>query len=427
MKQVDSLKTENKFKKTEIGKIPVDWEVVRLGEIGKIITGNTPSTKDKKYYNGKYMFVTPFDMGNFKYVVKTATTLTEEGINISRRLPCNTVMVTCIASIGKIGMAYEECCTNQQINSIICNKNTDPHFVYYMIHTKINALKALAGQTAVSIVKKSLFLKMSIPLPTFPEQKKIAEILSTADKAIEKINEIIEKSKELKKGLMQQLLTRGIGHKKFKKTRVGKIPAEWNIVKLSSIAEVTKLAGFEYSKYFEGYKNKGEIIVIRGSNIKGSKLDLSDIKTIPVKISESLERSKLHKNDLVFAYVGTIGPVALVEENNKYHLGPNTSKITPNEAMIYPKYLLQFFRSNLLRNEIQKYISVGAQPSLSMTKIRKFEIILPNNLSEQKKIAEILLSVDEEIEKEIKYKENIENIKMGLMQVLLTGKVRIKV
>jgi len=195
------------FKKTKIGEIPVDWEVVRLYEIGEIVTGSTPSTKNRAYYDGKYMFVTPFDMSDSKYVKKTATTLSEEGIRISRCLPPGAVMITCIASIGKTGMAAEECCTNQQINSIICGKNIDSHFVYYMMQTKINELKALAGQTAVPIVKKSLFSDIFVFIPSLHEQKKIAEILTSVDEQIEKENANKEKLEILKKGLMQVLLT----------------------------------------------------------------------------------------------------------------------------------------------------------------------------------------------------------------------------
>jgi len=196
-----------KFYKTTIGEIPVEWEIGQLKKIGKIIAGSTPGTKIKEYFNGEYMFVTPFDMGDFKYVKKTARMLSEEGMSVSRRLPKDTVMVTCIASIGKIGMASEECSANQQINSIICNNNVDARFIYYMMLYKVNFLKTLAGQTAVPIIKKSLFENVFIPLPPFHEQKRIAEIISSIDEEIEREIQEELKLEQLKKGLMQALLT----------------------------------------------------------------------------------------------------------------------------------------------------------------------------------------------------------------------------
>src|SRR5690625_1322654 len=102
------------------------------------------------------------------------------------------------------------------------------------------------------------------------------------------------------------------------------LPGKWRITKLGDISFVTKLAGFEYTKHFDSYKVNGEIIVIRGINITNNKLDTSDVKTIPKRVSDLLPRSKLNKGDLTFAYVGTIGPVFLIDQNNKYHLRPNT-------------------------------------------------------------------------------------------------------
>lgn len=205
----------------------------------------------------------------------------------------------------------------------------------------------------------------------------------------------------------------------YKKTEFGIIPNEWNVVKLGDYADITKLAGFEYTDYFNGYQDTGEIIVVRGTNIKNNVLDLSDVKTIPKSVSNQLQRSKLSKNDLVFAYVGTIGPVAIIDENEKYHLGPNTCRITSDECTIHHKFLYTYFASYLIQKEIDKHTSVSAQPSLSMTKIRSFRIITPP-LPEQHKIASILSKVDEHISQTETIIEKTEELKRGLMQQLLT-------
>lgn len=210
----------------------------------------------------------------------------------------------------------------------------------------------------------------------------------------------------------------------YKQTEIGVIPEEWDLKKLGDVADITKLAGFEYTNYFNSYKDGGEIIVIRGTNITQNKLDLTDIKTIPRLTSNKLPRSKLSKNDLVFAYVGTIGPVFLVDEDDAYHLGPNTSKITAQDC-ISPKFLFTYFTSRLIQNEIAEHTSIGAQPSLSMTKIRKFRIILPPTKSEQTAIATVLSDTDALIEKLEKLIAKKKAIKQGVMQQLLTGKKRL--
>jgi type I restriction enzyme S subunit len=203
----------------------------------------------------------------------------------------------------------------------------------------------------------------------------------------------------------------------FKQTEVGLIPEDWEVLKLGELAFVTKLAGFEYSLHFNSYKDEGEVIVLRGTNITNNKLDFSDVKTIPIETSNKLIRSKLFKNDLVFAYVGTIGPICLIEEDNRYHLGPNTAKISVN-SKVNSKYLLHYFTSTFISNEIFETTSVGAQPSLSMSKIRTFNITVPS-LAEQKAIATALSDVDEFINSLEQLIAKKKAIKQGAMQELL--------
>ena len=195
------------FKQTEIGKIPKEWEVVKIGEIGKIITGTTPSTKVKEYWGEGYLFVTPTDFSNNKYVYKTERSVTQRGVEKARIIPKDSVMVTCIASIGEVAMSSEECITNQQINSIVCGEKANPHYVYYVMKFRKNVLKKWAGITTSPIVKKSLFEEFPLPLPPLPEQQKIAEILSTVNKRLELLRNKKEKLTRIKKGLMNDLLT----------------------------------------------------------------------------------------------------------------------------------------------------------------------------------------------------------------------------
>ena len=207
---------------------------------------------------------------------------------------------------------------------------------------------------------------------------------------------------------------------KYKQTEIGLIPNDWEVKKLGNVSDITKLAGFEYSLHFNSYNDGGDIIVVRGTNITHNKMDLSDVKNIPASTSNKLQRSKLFKNDLVFAYVGTIGPIYLIEEDNKYHLGPNTSKITVNREL-FSKFAYHYFTSGLLKKEIIEHTSIGAQPSLSMSKIRSFRIIVPS-LAEQTAIANALSDGDALITGLEKLIAKKRNIKQGAMQQLLQPK-----
>ena len=183
---------------------------MKLGDVGEIITGGTPSTKIKEYYSNEgigYCWYSPSDLIDNRIIYNSKKKLTELGLRQVRKIPVNSIMVTCIGStIGKIGMTFNVSATNQQINSIICNKSNSEYIYYYLLFIR-DSIKKMAGRQAIPIVNKSLFSKLNIPIPTLTEQKQIADILTTVDEKIDNLqNQKIEFT-HLKKGLMQKLLT----------------------------------------------------------------------------------------------------------------------------------------------------------------------------------------------------------------------------
>jgi type I restriction enzyme S subunit len=139
----------HKFKDSPLGRIPEEWEVVRLGEVGEIITGSTPPTQNSEYYGDEYLFISAEDIQDKKYIENTTKKLTKLGMNIQRKIPPMSICVVCIGSIGKIAITKYECSTNQQINTIIPNlKIYDPEALYYFINFHIQSpLRIEAGKT----------------------------------------------------------------------------------------------------------------------------------------------------------------------------------------------------------------------------------------------------------------------------------------
>ena len=183
------------------------WVVCKISEIGKVITGTTPSRTVAEYWNGKHSWVSAQDFQT-KYITRTAETVTDLGKSVCRFVPPGTVLVTCIASIGLNAITRCACATNQQINAIVCNPEYDEEFVYYLICFNKNKLLQLAGQTAVPIVSKNQFEDMELYVPpTFEEQNRIGEILAAIDLEIESLEKELRKYRQLKQGMMQQLLT----------------------------------------------------------------------------------------------------------------------------------------------------------------------------------------------------------------------------
>lgn len=160
-------------------------------------------------------------------------------------------------------------------------------------------------------------------------------------------------------------------------------------MKLGDIADVTKLAGFEFTNYVR-YSNSGSIIALRGLNVKNGILVLDDVKYIDGSDFSKLNRSKLMINDMLFTYVGTVGQVALVDKNDTYYLAPNVARIRFNDCGVNPKFALHYFQSGqFIKVQMRRLMAESSMKNLTMEKIRKFLLPVPP-LSEQQRIVSIL-------------------------------------
>ena len=182
---------------------------------------------------------------------------------------------------------------------------------------------------------------------------------------------------------------------------------EWKEYKLGEISNITKLAGFEFTKYIK-YNTTGEIIALRALNVRNGRLDLTEIKRIDKSVSDALPRSKLYKGEILFTYTGNgYGDCALVDADDKYHLAPNICKISPNPGYVESNFLFQIIRSKSFYQQVKNYIGGSSQPTIPMETIRQLKVRIPS-LPTQQKIAAILSSLDDKIELNNKINENLE-------------------
>lgn len=184
-----------------------DWEVKRVADFGAIVTGGTPRTDVKEYWGEGYPWVTPTDITTQRDMYTSARTLTENGLNLIRMLPANTVLVTCIASIGKNAILRSKGGCNQQINAVIPNNENVAEFLYYLFEASKHYLLSSAGTTATSIVSKANFGEMTFTVPPLLEQTAIAEVLSDMDTELAALEQRRDKTRLLKQAMMQELLT----------------------------------------------------------------------------------------------------------------------------------------------------------------------------------------------------------------------------
>lgn len=237
----------------------------------------------------------------------------------------------------------------------------DIRYLYYVIKNyNFKGSGTSIPQLTVPMLKTYKF-----PLPSLDEQRSIAAVLDKVSGLIAKRREQLDKLDELVKARFVEM---------FGDLVIGdKICS--NKHKIGEIASVTKLAGFEFTKYIH-YTEQGDIIMLRGLNCKKGHLVLDDIKWIDKKTSDLLPRSKLYYGDILMTYAGTIGDVAMVDEDDKYHLAPNVAKISlNNKSNCNPVFLLHLFMYS--NDYIMTFASQVAQASINMEKIRNFEYYFP--------------------------------------------------
>lgn len=277
------------------------WEIKKIKEIGRVVTGKTPPTRVKEYFGHEYPFITPTDIAdNSRYVIMPARYLSKEGYEYqgSLALPKNTVCFTCIASIGKMAITNKVSFTNQQINSIIVDSNiADYRYIFYLLKTQVERIKNYAGGTANPIVSKSIFKEISIPCPTLPIQQKIALILSTYDDLIELNERRIKILEEMARLIYKEWFVKfrfpGYEKVKMKDSELGMIPKTWEVKDLDEVID----------KITEKYTDENnELPLLNLARIPRKSLSISEFgKSDEITTSRILFK----QNDILFSAIRT--------------------------------------------------------------------------------------------------------------------------
>ncbi len=204
-KKIEDLKL---FKKGLIKKFfnEDNLKQIKIKEIGEIVTGTTPSKSINSYWdNGNIIWVTPTDIDDNRDINDSIFKITDSGLKNGRFIPKNSILVTCIASIGKNAVLKVDGSCNQQINAIIPNKDFNYNYIYYLIESISNYMKSIAGTSATSIINKDDFSKIVVKIHSKEKQDYIASIMSQFENKIVLENSKLNKLCQLKKGFMQNM------------------------------------------------------------------------------------------------------------------------------------------------------------------------------------------------------------------------------
>lgn len=402
--------------------IPNGWKYGELGNfLSDIGDGGTPLRSKSEYFGGDIPWVVVNDIK--PRIKQTKDTLTNEGLKKSsaKLWPTGSVILSFGATIGEVGIADVPVTTKQGIAGIIPNDDLLNTYLYYLLLSKKNLLHKLSSGSTIKEVRPSVIkTQIEVLIPPIKEQQKIAEILGTVDEDIAKTQEVINATEKLKRGLMQQLFTRGIGHTKFKETKIGQVPESWDVVPVSDV--VKKIVD-----------NRGKTPPLSSDGvgmIEVNAIDSSQKYPNYSRISKYVSQDTYdtwfrsghpEKGDILIPTVGTVG-VAVILNENKGCIAQNIIAVRVAET-IFPDFFYYLVISPLFVDQIRKVLMGAVQPSLKVPHMLAFNIPLPTK-PEQKEIAEILSAVDEKISTNKKLKEKFTLLKKGLMQDLLSGKVR---
>jgi|688.fasta_scaffold124722_3 type I restriction enzyme S subunit len=346
------------------------WEVFKLNDICEVCGGTTPRTNIPEYWNGNITWLSPVDLpevGTISNVFTSQRKITEQGVKESglKILPKGSLVFSTRASIGKIGIVQEPLTTNQGFTNLIPSSKINVRYLAYALKKSIPEIEQLGNTTTFKEVSRTAIKNFKIPVPPLHIQEQIADTLDKADALRRKDQELLTKYDELEKTLFYEMFGDPYS-----------VKSKWNKKPIGEVCDVTKLAGYEYTEHIK-YKDSGDIIMIRGLNVKKERLKLDNVKYIDTATSSSLLRSKLNKGDVVMTYIGVnIGDVAIIEEDNKYHLAPNVAKITPKNREFLNSYFLLKFLS-LTRNSFSRLTTNTAKQALNMGNIRELSIIIP--------------------------------------------------
>lgn len=399
--------------------VPEGWDLLPLGSIAGIFTGKTPSTKEPENWGGKIPFVTPKDLNGSVFIGATERYVTDHGAAKLSMLPTNSVLYTCIASIGKSGISSSPCVSNQQINACVFNDANNPVFHYYQLQKCTPDLDALAGKTAVSIINKSKFSEFEVLCPPLPEQQRIAEILSSVDESIRATQAVIAQAERVKRGLMEDLLTGGLGSAAIAN---GEVPDGWTVQRLDDLLIIFR-NGFSCKQ--TKVQENGTVPVSRIETISSGKIDITRLGF--TLYSPKMESYKVSKGDILFSHINSIehvGKTAFAKSDMDFYHAMNLMLLRADDRKIIPNYLFEVLNWERSRDHFREHSKKAVnQVSLNKENIGSLAVPLPS-LPEQQRIAEILSSVDDQITTNRATVEQLQRLKRGLMLDLLTGKVR---
>ncbi len=428
------------YKKTRIGWIPEEWECVKFSDVSELVRGPFGGALKKeifvlsgyKVYEQQHAIYGNFNAGEYF--------IDEEYYNRLKRfaLQPGDIIMSCSGTAGRFAIFSPNAkpgIINQALLKIRSQRKTITiTFLYYFLNSQFfqrNLFSGFAGGAIKNIAGMPTIKKIPIPLPPLPEQKKIAKILSAWDRAIEQVGRLVDAKQQLKKGLMQQLLTGRMRFSEFDHGIHGihgkkkdELPEGWKEVQLRDIATIL-FSGVD-KKSLPGQK---KVRLCNYMDVYNNNYITADIDFMRATASDAeIEKFSLNIGDIMITKDSEtpddIGvPSVVTEKLDNVVCGYHLALIKPNREKIDPIYLAKQLGHERVANPVSRLANGATRFGLTTSSVKGVRLCYPK-IEEQTRIAAAISTCDREIELLKKKQGKLKEQKKGLMQKLLTGKVR---
>lgn len=409
---------------------PDGWRTRRLGEISEILIGGTPARNNPAYWDvdksGQNRWAAISDLKG-RFLSDTAEYITDLGVQKSnvKLIPSGTPLMSFKLSIGRTALTKTALFTNEAIAAFLPRESFDPAFLAYALpraaENSAEADQAVKGKT----LNKAKLTELELLLPPFPEQKKIAAILSSVDEAIEATQAVVDQLQVVKKAMMGELLTKGIPgrHSRFKKTEIGEVPEGWVIAPLADLCLDRARYGANVPK--RPFEANGLRYVRITDITSNGELSPDDVVGIS---EEDGAPYRLSEGDILFARSGaTVGKTYVYRRSDGpcAHAG-YLIRFRPDPARLDVRFMGQVVQSERYWIWVKEAQRAQAQPNINAQEFGSLLVPVPS-LDEQMAIIDVLGACDERRICESAQLEGLRELKAALLSVLLTGEVRVRV
>ena len=395
----DEPAKEDLARKTVCGIPPQDWTVARLGELVRVVSGNSLPTEYQNENEAEHPVYKVSDMntiGNQKYISESSNWLSEEELEeINHTLyPEGTIILPKVGAAlltNKRRILTESSSFDNNVMGWVPDE-INPEFLYYV--SCMIDMEAVAQKGAVPSISKAIAKSLKLPSPPLPEQRKIATVLYTVDQAIENTEKIVQQTHSVKKALVQDVFHgRHKDFEEYQSTPVGEIPIHWSA---SSIGDVIHTAQYGIS---ESLSEEGQYPIFRMNNIENGKMVADPLKYIDLDDDE-FEKYRVENGDILFNRTNSlelVGKTGIYELEGDHVFASYLVRLQANKKVL-PHYLNYYMNSSEAQNRMMDFATKGvSQANINANSIQQVKLPLPP-IEEQEVIVDRLSSIDSQIE-----------------------------